>query len=122
MDDNQWHDVVVYRDAKNISVTVDRLRVTGISNSPFTKLDLDDTVSVGGVKNPNQRGIVVQENFRGCIENVILQGEDLIEGIHNRVINNRHQLWRWGGGRIVHLCMTEGVVQVTFSVSYVLHL
>lgn len=95
MDDNQWHDVVVYRDAKNISVTVDRLRVTGISNSPFTKLDLDDTVSVGGVKNPNQRGIVVQENFRGCIENVILQGEDLIEGIHNRVINNRHQLWRW---------------------------
>ena len=80
LDDNQWHDVVVERESKNISVTVDRLRVTGISKGPFITLDLDDSISIGGVKNPNQRGIVVQENFRGCMENVIMQGVDLIEG------------------------------------------
>ena len=90
LDDNQWHDVVIDRESKNISVTVDRLRVTGVSKGPFTVLDIDDSISIGGVKNPNQRGILVQENFRGCIENVIMgkagkdgkagSAVDLIEG------------------------------------------
>ena len=86
LDDNQWHDVEITRQSKLISVTVDRLRVQGISQSSFTTLDLDDSISIGGVGNPNQRGILVQENFRGCIENVILTGRDgkqvdLIEGL-----------------------------------------
>ena len=69
---------------------MDRLRVTGVSKGPFTVLDIDDSISIGGVKNPNQRGILVQENFRGCIENVIMgkagkdgkagSAVDLIEG------------------------------------------
>ena len=98
LDDNQWHDVVIDRESKNISVTVDRLRVTGVSKGPFTVLDIDDSISIGGVKNPNQRGILVQENFRGCIENVIMgkagsadkagSAVDLIEGWWSEACEN----------------------------------
>ena len=41
LDDNQWHDVEIVRDARQINFTVDRLTITNMTNGEFFQLDLD---------------------------------------------------------------------------------
>ena len=45
LDDNQWHDVEIIRDGREINFTVDRLTITNMTNGEFFQLDLDRFVS-----------------------------------------------------------------------------
>ena len=45
LDDNQWHDVVIRRDRKELRVVVDRLINEVETNGLFYRLDLDKKVS-----------------------------------------------------------------------------
>ncbi len=44
LDDNQWHDVEIIRDGREINFTVDRLTITNMTNGEFFQLDLDRKV------------------------------------------------------------------------------
>lgn len=45
LDDNQWHDVELTRQDKNVTVSVDRVPVNVTVEGEFTRLDLDRYVS-----------------------------------------------------------------------------
>lgn len=45
LDDNQWHDVEIQRNGREVYFTVDRLTVTNITNGEFYQLDIDRQVS-----------------------------------------------------------------------------
>lgn len=45
LDDNQWHDVELVREDKNITVSVDRVPVNITVGGEFKRLDLDRYVS-----------------------------------------------------------------------------
>ncbi len=45
LDDNQWHDVEIKRNGREIDFTVDRLTITNMTNGEFFQLDLDRYVS-----------------------------------------------------------------------------
>ena len=44
LDDNQWHDVEIYRKDREIDFTVDRLTIRNMTNGDFYQLDLDRKV------------------------------------------------------------------------------
>ena len=44
LDDGQWHDVEVTRKEQDLSLTVDRLTMTNVTNGDFYQLDLDRKV------------------------------------------------------------------------------
>lgn len=48
LDDNQWHDVELIREDKNITVSVDRVPVNITVDGEFKRLDLDRYVSGRG--------------------------------------------------------------------------
>ena len=45
LDDGQWHDVEVSRKGQNLSLIVDRLEMTNVTNGDFYQLDLDRKVA-----------------------------------------------------------------------------
>lgn len=96
LDDNIWHDVVISRNYRDILFSVDRVVVQGRIKGEFGKLNLNRGVLdlnnrflvnvfdsillqfyVGGVPNM-QEGLVVVQNFTGCIENIYLNSTNLI--------------------------------------------
>jgi len=44
LDDNQWHDVKIVRNNRQVNFTVDRLTITNMTNGDFYQLDLDRQV------------------------------------------------------------------------------
>ena len=46
LDDNQWHDVNIYRNGRELNFTVDRLTITNMTNGEFYQLDLDRKVVI----------------------------------------------------------------------------
>lgn len=46
LDDNQWHDVQLIREYKNVTVSVDRVPVNITIEGEFDRLDLDRYVSL----------------------------------------------------------------------------
>ncbi|XP_066582442.1 neurexin-4 isoform X3 [Prorops nasuta] len=77
LDDNMWHDVVMSRNRKNISFSVDRVLIKGRIKGEFHRLDLNRAFYIGGVPN-KQDGLVVNQNFTGCIENFYLNTTSII--------------------------------------------
>lgn len=59
LDDNQWHDVQLLREDKNVTVSVDRVPVNITIDGEFTRLDLDRYVSVC-VRFPEEYGSFLQ--------------------------------------------------------------
>ncbi|XP_012235285.2 neurexin-4 isoform X1 [Linepithema humile] len=77
LDDNMWHDVVFSRNRKDISFSVDRVLIRGRVKGQFHRLDLNQHFYIGGVPN-KQDGLVVNQNFTGCIENFYLNTTNII--------------------------------------------
>ena len=50
LDDNQWHDVEVKRDGREVHFTVDKLTITNLTNGDFYHLDLDRKVCISTLK------------------------------------------------------------------------
>ena len=71
LDDNNFHDVVISREKRDIVMSVDRVRIRDKIFGDFLKLNLDRVFFVGGVPRIEE-GLVVYDNFSGCLENVFI--------------------------------------------------
>lgn len=78
LDDNLWHDVIIYRHNRDVVFTVDRVIVKQKIKGDFTQLDLNREIFIGGVPNFNVDGLIVTYNFTGCIENLFINYTNLI--------------------------------------------
>lgn len=107
LDDNIWHDVVISRNRRDIVFSVDRVMIQGKIKGEFSRLNLNRAVSndlifmystyyinnlsqlyIGGVPN-KQEGIVITQNFTGCIENMYLNSTNLIRDIKDAYLEGQ---------------------------------
>ena len=79
MDDNIYHDVYISRERRDIILSVDRVRTRDMVKDEYHKLNLDRHFYIGGVPSVEE-GLVVYENFTGCIENIYLNHSNVIAG------------------------------------------
>jgi len=84
LDNNLFHDVVISRERRDVILSVDRVRIRDRIHGDFHKLNLDRYLYIGGVPNVEE-GLVVHENFTGCIENMYLNHSNVIAGFKERL-------------------------------------
>ena len=77
LDDNTFHEVMISRERRDIIMSVDRVRIRDRIHGDFMKLNLDRHFFIGGVPNVED-GLVIYENFTGCIENMYLNHSNVI--------------------------------------------
>ena len=71
LDDNTFHEVIISREKRDIVMSVDRVRIRDKISGDYLKLNLDRVFYIGGVPKVEE-GLVVYENFSGCIENMFI--------------------------------------------------
>ncbi|KAA8585326.1 hypothetical protein FQN60_004020 [Etheostoma spectabile] len=79
LDNLHWHYVTIKRYGRQVNFTVDSHTVTAICKGEFTHLDLDTQLYVGGVIEQNIPHLPSTPNFRGCLENVFINGINIID-------------------------------------------
>ncbi|GAB1600199.1 neurexin-4-like [Argonauta hians] len=109
LDDHQWHDVILQRKKKKITLIVDRLETIGEANGDFFRLDIDSKLFVGGVPTFTKPGITVRHNFYGCIENVVFNNVKLIRDVKQQLPRFRTE------GTISYHCQLDSITPLTFS-------
>ncbi|CAH0407172.1 unnamed protein product [Chilo suppressalis] len=77
LDDNIWHDVAISRNRRELLFSVDRVVVQDRVKGEFSRLNLNRAMYIGGVPN-FQEGLVVNQNFTGCVENLYLNATNII--------------------------------------------
>ncbi|XP_039625115.1 neurexin-2-like isoform X7 [Polypterus senegalus] len=76
--DNNWHDVSVTRNLRQVTISVDGiLTTTGYTQEDYTMLGSDDFFYIGGSPNTaDLPGSPVSNNFMGCLKNVVYKNND----------------------------------------------
>ncbi|KAL2094839.1 hypothetical protein ACEWY4_009558 [Coilia grayii] len=76
--DNQWHEVHVRRDLRQVTISVDGLlTTTGYTQEDFVMLTSDDIFYIGGSPNTaDLPGSPISNNFMGCLKNVVYKNSD----------------------------------------------
>lgn len=77
LDDNTFHEVMISRERRDVIMSVDRVRIRDRIHGDFMKLNLDRHFYIGGVPNVEE-GLIIFENFTGCIENMYLNHSNVI--------------------------------------------
>ncbi|KAG7191157.1 hypothetical protein KM043_007179 [Ampulex compressa] len=111
LDDNMWHDVLISRNRKNISFSVDRVLIKGRISGEFHRLDLNRALYIGGVPH-KQIGLIVHQNFTGCIENFYLNSTSIIHELKEAAVTGENLRYH-----IVHTlysCPEPPIIPVTF--------
>ncbi|XP_018305702.1 neurexin-4 isoform X2 [Mycetomoellerius zeteki] len=111
LDDNMWHDVVISRNRKDIWFSVDRVLIKGRIEGEFHRLDLNREFYVGGVPN-KQDGLVVVQNFTGCIENFYLNSTNIIRELKETEITDENL--RYYKINTLYTCPEPPIIPVTF--------
>ncbi|XP_015588334.1 neurexin-4 isoform X2 [Cephus cinctus] len=111
LDDNIWHDVLISRNRKDISFSVDRVLIKGRIKGEFHRLDLNRALYIGGVPN-KQEGLVVNQNFTGCIDNFYLNSTNLIHDLRDAEMTGENL--RYHKVNIIYGCPEPQIVPVTF--------
>ncbi|XP_026674787.1 neurexin-4 isoform X1 [Ceratina calcarata] len=111
LDDNMWHDVLISRNRKNISFSVDRVLIKGRIKGEFFRLDLNRALYIGGVPN-KQEGLVVNQNFTGCIENFYLNATGIIHDLKETEITGDNL--RYYKVNTLYSCPEPPIIPVTF--------
>uniref|UniRef100_A0A671T6L7 Neurexin-1a-like n=1 Tax=Sinocyclocheilus anshuiensis TaxID=1608454 RepID=A0A671T6L7_9TELE len=77
--DNQWHDVKVARNLRQVTISVDGiLTTTGYTQEDYTMLGSDDFFYVGGSPSTaDLPGSPVSNNFMGCLREVVYKNNDV---------------------------------------------
>ncbi|KAK4880883.1 hypothetical protein RN001_004202 [Aquatica leii] len=114
LDDNIWHDVVISRNYRDILFSVDRVVVQGRIKGEFTKLNLNREFYVGGVPT-TQEGLVVLQNFTGCIENLYLNSTNLISDMKDSFSSERARYYSVFNA--VSGCLDDPLTSVMFLTS-----
>ncbi|CAH8495689.1 unnamed protein product [Schistosoma rodhaini] len=79
LDDDQWHDIQIIREEKNLNISVDRIKVWRNISAIFVHMNMNRNLSIGGLPDySNRRGISVNQNFIGCLEEFIFNGVHII--------------------------------------------
>ena len=66
LDDNQWHDVEIDRNGREVNFTVDRLTITNMTNGDFFQLDIDRYVSCLYKNIAQERSLVFIDRYGSC--------------------------------------------------------
>ncbi|CAM6031990.1 unnamed protein product, partial [Sphagnum compactum] len=111
LDDNIWHDVIISRNRRDIIFSVDRVVVSGRVKGEFDRLNLNRGFYIGGVPNV-QEGIIVQQNFTGCFENLYLNSTNFIR--HLRVAFEEGEHLRFERVNTIYNCPEPPIIPVTF--------
>ncbi|XP_018060131.1 PREDICTED: neurexin-4 isoform X1 [Atta colombica] len=111
LDDNMWHDVVISRNRKDIWFSVDRVLIKGRIEGEFHRLDLNREFYIGGVPN-KQDGLVVIQNFTGCIENFYLNSTNIIRELKETEIIDENL--RYYKINTLYTCPEPPIIPVTF--------
>ncbi|XP_043514492.1 neurexin-4 isoform X1 [Frieseomelitta varia] len=111
LDDNMWHDVLISRNRKNISFSVDRVLIKGRIKGEFHRLDLNRALYIGGVPN-KQDGLVVNQNFTGCVENFYLNATSIIRDLKETEITGENL--RYYKVNTLYSCPEPPIIPVTF--------
>ncbi|MCH2613920.1 MAG: LamG domain-containing protein, partial [Opitutales bacterium] len=75
---------MISRERRDVILSVDRVRIRDRIKGDFHKLNLDRNLYIGGVPHVED-GLVVFENFTGCIENMYLNHTNIIRSFSNRL-------------------------------------
>ncbi|XP_062540681.1 neurexin-4 isoform X1 [Armigeres subalbatus] len=111
LDDNIWHDVVISRNRRDIMFSVDRVIVEKKIKGEFDKLNLNRAFYIGGVPNL-QEGLIVQQNFTGCIENLYLNATNFIRDMKEAFYEGEHL--RYLKVNVNYNCPEPPISPVTF--------
>ncbi|KAK0157552.1 hypothetical protein PV328_011281 [Microctonus aethiopoides] len=111
LDDNMWHDVLISRNRKNIAFSVDRVLVKGRIKGEFHRLDLNRALYIGGVPN-KQEGLIVTQNFTGCIENFYLNKTNIIRDLKDTEATGENL--RYHRVHTTYSCPEPPIIPVTF--------
>ncbi|XP_065409105.1 neurexin-2-beta isoform X30 [Chrysemys picta bellii] len=76
--DNNWHDIRVTRNLRQVTISVDGiLTTTGYTQEDYTMLGSDDFFYIGGSPNTaDLPGSPVSNNFMGCLKDVVYKNND----------------------------------------------
>ncbi|XP_057341760.1 neurexin-4 isoform X1 [Microplitis mediator] len=114
LDDNMWHDVQIFRNRRDISFSVDRVLVKGRIKGDFHRLDLNRAFYIGGVPN-KQEGLIVTQNFTGCIENFLLNKTNVMRDLkETEAIEGIGPNTRFLKIHTTYSCPEPQIVPVTF--------
>ncbi|XP_050681113.1 neurexin-4 [Leptidea sinapis] len=111
LDDNVWHDVVVSRNRRDLIFSVDRVVVQGRIRGEFSRLNLNRAFYIGGVPN-FQEGLVVTQNFTGCVENMYLNATNVISKLKEGY--DTGEPFKYQKVNTLYTCPEPPVVPVTF--------
>ncbi|XP_045766174.1 neurexin-4 isoform X1 [Maniola jurtina] len=111
LDDNIWHDVMLSRNRRDIMLTVDRVVVRGRIKGEFSRLNLNRAIYIGGVPN-SQEGLVVTQNFTGCVENMYLNNTKVIEELKQGYESG--EAFKFQKVNTLYACPEPPIVPVTF--------
>ncbi|XP_060801715.1 neurexin-4 [Amyelois transitella] len=111
LDDNIWHDVVVSRNRRDILFSVDRVLVQDRIKGEFSRLNLNRAVYIGGVPN-FQEGLVVNQNFTGCVENLYLNATNVIQDL--KAGYDSGEPFKFEKVNTLYSCPEPPIVPVTF--------
>lgn len=112
LDDNVWHDVVLSRIRRDIVLSVDRVVVQGRVKGEFSKLNLNRAFYVGGVPNI-QEGIVVLQNYTGCVENLFLNNTNFVREV--KYAYEGGHTFRFEKVHTLYSCPDPPITPVTFN-------
>ena len=106
---------MISRERRDIILSVDRVRIRDRIKGDFTNMNLDRNLYIGGVPFV-ERGLVVYENFTGCIENMYLNHSNVIASFKDRLIyNDRFYNYEDIGGVVKGCPIDYFTVPVTFK-------
>ncbi|XP_034248929.1 neurexin-4 isoform X1 [Thrips palmi] len=114
LDDNIWHDVVYSRYKRDIVFSVDRVAIKGRVKGEFLRLDLNQKFYIGGVPN-RQEGLMVNQNFSGCIENLYINSTNIGHEMKvEREYISAYTVPRYYYQHILYSCFDRPIIPVTF--------
>ena len=116
LDNNVFHEVMIARDKRDLVLSVDRVKIRDRIRGEFQKLDLDGYLYIGGVPYV-QRGLVIYENFTGCMENLYLNHSNVFAANADRLGNpyeNEEYKYDTIGSLSSQCTRSQWVIPVTF--------
>lgn len=115
LDDNVWHDVVISRNRRDIIFSVDRVIVRGRIKGEFSRINLNRELYVGGIPNV-QEGILVTQNFTGCMENIFFNATNFISEMkQSYVYGSDESSYRFEKVHTIYSCPSPPIYPVTFT-------
>ncbi|XKL68715.1 hypothetical protein PGB90_006484 [Kerria lacca] len=114
LDDNIWHDVVVTRNYREILFSVDRVSIAGTIRGEYMTLNLNNAFYIGGIQN-RQEGMIVTQNFTGCIENLQFNSTNIVQLIKDVYDSgNEWGMQTYKKINVFDICPEQSIVPVTF--------